>query len=122
VKRARGEGLFLGLESSGRPSKVAYVRYLSTAIQRLSCTSRYDPEGILKSSVRSVLFGVRLLYYSQSTVVVSVSGRPVEDHRTSALKDRGVCPPTLVYVRSRSSIFQNALLADPSDPKSKLTL
>ena len=42
--------------------------------------------------------------------------------RTSALKDRSVCLPTLAYVRSRSLILQNALLADPSNPKSKLTL
>jgi hypothetical protein len=116
---------------------MAYVRYLFIAVQRLSRTSRYYPEGILKSSVHSVLFGVRLLYYSQSMVVLSVSGRPVEDHcmfalQTTAyvrcfsvhpvLKDRGVHPSTLVYVRSRSLISQNALLADPSDSKSKLTL
>jgi hypothetical protein len=42
--------------------------------------------------------------------------------RTSALKDKRVHPPTLAYVRSKSPIPQNALLADPSDPKSKLTL
>jgi hypothetical protein len=87
-----GEGVFIGPESSGRPAKVAYVRYLSTAIQRLSHTSRYYPEGILKSSVRPVLFGVHPLYYSQSTVVLSVNGRPVGDHRTSALQ-------TTAYVR-----------------------
>ena len=40
---------------------------------------------------------------------------------TSTLKDRGVRPPTLAYVRSRSPIPQNAFLADPSDPKPKLT-
>jgi hypothetical protein len=117
-----GEGVFIGPESSGRPAKVAYVWYLSTVVQRLSRTSRYYPAGIPKSSVRPVLFGIRPLYYSQSTVVLSVSGRPVGDHRTSALKDRGVHLPTLAYVRSRSPISQNALLADPSDPKSKLTL
>jgi hypothetical protein len=65
-------GVFIGPESSGRSAKVAYVRYLSTAVQRLSRTSRYYPEGILKSSVRLVLFGVCLLYYSQSTIVLSV--------------------------------------------------
>jgi hypothetical protein len=118
----RGEGVFIGPESSGHPVLMAYVRYLFTAVQRLFRTSRYYPEGIPKSSVRPVLFGIRLLYYSQSTVVLSVCGRLVGDHRTSALKDRGVRPPTLAYVRSRSPISQNALLADPSDPKSKLTL
>jgi hypothetical protein len=101
---------------------VAYVQYLSIAVQRLSRTSRYYPEGIPKSSIRSVLFGVRPLYYSQSTIVLSISGCPVGDHRTSALKDKSVRPPTLAYVRSRSPIFQNVLLADPSDQKSKLTL
>ena len=69
----------------------------------------------------SATFGVRPLYFSQSMVVLSVSEGPVGDHRMSALKDRGVCLPTLAYVRSRSPIFQNALLVDPSDPKSKLT-
>jgi hypothetical protein len=54
-----GEGVFIGPKSSGRPAKVAYVWYLSTTVQRLSRTSRYYPEGILKSSVRSVLFGIR---------------------------------------------------------------
>jgi hypothetical protein len=84
--------------------------------------SRYYLEGIPKSNVRSVLFGVRPLYYSQSTIVLSISGRPVGDHHTSALKDRGVRPATLAYVWSKSPISQNALLANPSDPKSKLTL
>jgi hypothetical protein len=115
------EGVFIGPESSRRPVLRAYVQYISTVVQRLFCTSRYYPEGIPKSNVRPVLFGVRPLYYSQSTIVLFVSGRPV-DHRTSALKDRGVRPPTLAYVWSKSPISQNALLADPSDPKSKLTL
>jgi hypothetical protein len=87
-----GDGVFIGSKGSGRPTKVVYVRYLSITVQRLSCTSRYYPEGISKSSVRPVLFGIRPLFYSQSTVVLSVSGRPVGDHRTSALKDRGVRP------------------------------
>jgi hypothetical protein len=43
------------------------------------------------------------------------SVRPVFQ-RTSALKDKGIHPPTLAYVRSRSPISQNALLADPSNP------
>jgi hypothetical protein len=47
-----GEGVFIGPESSGRPAKVAYVRYLSIAVQRLFRTSRYYSEGIPKSSVR----------------------------------------------------------------------
>jgi hypothetical protein len=84
-------------------------------VQRLFRTSKYYPKGIPKSSIHPILFGVRPLYYSQSTIVLSVSGRPVGDHRTSALKDKGVRLPTLAYVRSRSPISQNALLADPSD-------
>jgi hypothetical protein len=40
---------------------------------------------------------------------------------TSALKDKSVGLPTLEYIQSRSLILQNALLLDPSDPKSKLT-
>jgi hypothetical protein len=87
-----GEGVFIGPESNGHSTKVAYVWYLSTVVQRLSRMSRYYPEGILKSSVRLVLFGVRMLYYSQCTIVLSVSGHPVGDHRTSALQ-------TMAYVR-----------------------
>jgi hypothetical protein len=98
VKWVRGEGVFIGPESSRRSAKVAYVRYLSTAVQRLSSTSRYYPEGILKSSIHPVLFGVRPLYYSQSTIVLFVSGRLVGDHLTSALQDRGVHPLILAYV------------------------
>jgi hypothetical protein len=41
VKWARGEGVFIGPKSSERPAKVAYIRYLSTAVQRLFRTSRY---------------------------------------------------------------------------------
>ena len=37
-------------------------------------------------------------------------------------KDRGVCLPNLAYVRSKSSILQNTLMADPNDQKSKLIL
>jgi hypothetical protein len=54
VKWARGEGVFIGSESSGR-AKVAKVWYYYTAIQRLSYMSRYYLEGIPKSSVRPVL-------------------------------------------------------------------
>jgi hypothetical protein len=122
VKWAWGEGVFIGPKSSGRLAKVAYVWYFSTTVQRLSRTSWYYPKGISKSNVRPVLFDICLLYYLQSTVVLSVSGRLVGDHRTSALKDRGVRLPTLVYVRSKSPISQNALLSYPSDPKSKLTV
>ena len=41
VKWARGEGVFIGPESSERPILVLYVRCYCTAVQRLSRTSRY---------------------------------------------------------------------------------
>jgi hypothetical protein len=132
-----GEGVFIGPKSNGRPVLRAYVRYLSTAVQRLFHTSRYYTEGIPKSNVRPVL-----LVYVHYTIhrvrcIICQSVRPVGDHCTSALKDsnvrsafqrmstlkdKSVRPPTLAYVRSKSPIPQNALLADHSDPKSKLTL
>ena len=85
MKWARGEGVFIGPESSGRSVIGAYVQCYCTVGQRLSRTSRYYLEGIPKSSVCLVLFGICLLYYLQSTVVLSISGRLVGDHRTSAL-------------------------------------
>jgi hypothetical protein len=63
-----GKRVFIRPESSGRPAKVAYVRYYYTMVQRLSRTFRYYPRGIPKSSRCSVLLGVCLLYYSQSMV------------------------------------------------------
>jgi hypothetical protein len=98
---------------------VAYVQYFSAVVQRLSRMSRYYLEGISKSSVRPIPFAyvcctihrVRL-YYLQRV-------RPMGDHRTfalkdssirpacqrtSALKDRGISPPTLTYIRSRGLI------------------
>jgi hypothetical protein len=53
-----GEGVFIGPESNGRLVLRVYVQYYYTAVQRLSRTSRYYPEGIPKSSVRPVLLGV----------------------------------------------------------------
>jgi hypothetical protein len=52
-------GVFIRPENSGRPTKVAYVWYYYTAVQRLSRMSRYYSEGIPKSSVRLVLLSVR---------------------------------------------------------------
>jgi hypothetical protein len=59
VKWAR-EGVFIRPETSRRLVLRAYVWYYSTSVQRLSCTSRYYPEGIPKSRVHPVLLGVRL--------------------------------------------------------------
>jgi hypothetical protein len=98
--------------------------------------SRYYPRGIPKSNERPILLGVRLLYYSQSTVCyLSMDvqwGTTIRLHyrqeRTSSVsayvrtKRQELCPLTLAYVWSRSLIPQNAFLVDPSDPKSKLTL
>jgi hypothetical protein len=50
----------MGLESNGRPTKVAYVRYYYTAVKRLSRTSRYYPVGISKSRVHLILLSVHL--------------------------------------------------------------
>ena len=86
VKWARSEGVFIGPKSSGRSVQMAYVRYYYTAVRRLSRTSRYLLEGILKSSVRPIL-----LAYIRCTIhivqsyflLVDVS---VGDHRTFALQ------------------------------------
>jgi hypothetical protein len=58
-----GERVFIKPESSGRSVLRAYVRYLSIVVQRLSCTSRYQPEGIPKRSERSILMAY-IWYYS----------------------------------------------------------
>jgi hypothetical protein len=73
-----GEGVFIGPESSGHPAKVAYVQYLSTVVQRLSHMSRYYPEGILNSSVRPILLGVRpyTIHRVWRTICQRISGGP----------------------------------------------
>ena len=75
------------------------------------------------------IYRVQLYYLSKRTfgggppyVHTTDNGVRLAFYRTSALKDKSVRPPTLAYVQSKSPIPQNALLADPSDPKSKLTL
>jgi hypothetical protein len=116
VKLARGEGVFIGPESSGRLVLRVYIQYLSTTVQSLSRTSRYYSKGIPKSSVRLVLSAyihytihrVRL-YYLQSI-------RSMGDHSMSVLKDssirstfqcmfalkeKTVHPPTIAYVRTK---------------------
>ena len=117
-------------KSSGRPVLRAYVRYYYTAIQMLFCTTRYYLVDFVNSVayVRCTVHRVRLYYLSERTsdggppyvCTANNSVHPVFQ-RTFALKYKGVCLPTLAYVRSRSPISQNALLANPSDPKSKLT-
>ena len=113
-----------------------YVRYFCTAVQKLSHTSRYYPEGILKSGIRPVPWRMSAVLFTKYSCIfcqwTSGGGPPyvrtIDNgvhpvfQRTSALKNRGVRPPTLAYVGSKSPIFQNALLVDLSDPKSKLTL
>jgi hypothetical protein len=96
-----GEGIFIRLESSGRPAKVAYIWYYYTAVQRLSRTSRYYRWDIPKSSERLVLLGVCPLYYSQS-IVYYLS---MEDHCTSALQTSGV--PAYVRTKRQEYMFAN---------------
>jgi hypothetical protein len=96
-------------------SQGAYVWYYYTTVKRLSHMFKYYPKGILKSIGRQVLLIVRPLYYSQSAIILFVSGHPIGDHHTSALQ-------TTAYIWSKNPVFQNALLADPSDLRFKLTL
>jgi hypothetical protein len=59
VCNGRGdEGVFIGPKSNRRLAKGEYIRYYYIAVQRLSRTSRYYPEGILKSSICPVLLSV----------------------------------------------------------------
>ena len=136
MKWARGEGVFIGQKSSGRSVLRAYVRCYCTAVQRISRTSRYYPEGIPKNSVCPILLAyihcthrVQSYYLSECTsdggppyICTTDNGVRLTFQCTFALKDRSVRSPNLVYIRSRSPISQNALLANSSDPNSKLTL
>jgi hypothetical protein len=72
VKWARGEGVFIGPKSSERPVLRAYVWYLSTMVQRLFRTTKYCLVDSMNSVVYVRHFGVRPLYYSHSTIVLSV--------------------------------------------------
>jgi hypothetical protein len=111
-----GEGVFIGLESSRRPTKVTYVRYYFIAVQMLFRMSRYYLKGISKSSIRLVLLvyvcctiHIVQLYYLQNVhpvgdhcmfMLKESSVHPAFQH-TSALKDKSVHPPTLAYVRTK---------------------
>jgi hypothetical protein len=66
-----GKVVFIGPKSSRLLVLKVYIQYYYIEVQRLSCTSKYYPEGIPKSSERDT-FGVRLMYYLQSTTVLSV--------------------------------------------------
>jgi hypothetical protein len=77
-------------------------------------------KGYSKCSVRlcgpqrtSVYYLQSMAYYCQCT-----SSAP----HTSSTTDKSICPRTLAYIQFESLIPQNALLADPSVPKFKLTL
>jgi hypothetical protein len=69
------EGVFIGPKSSGRPVLRAYVRYLSTAVQRLFRTIRYYTVDSMNSAayvhhfgyVRYTVHRVRLYYLSECT-------------------------------------------------------
>jgi hypothetical protein len=114
VKLARGEGVFIGPESSRRLVLRVYIQYFSTTIQRLSRTSRYYSKGIPKSSVRPVLSAY--IHCTIHRVRYLQSIRSMGDHRMSVLKDssihstfqrmfalkeKTVHPPTIAYVRTK---------------------
>jgi hypothetical protein len=67
-----GEGLFIGPKSSRHPVLRAYVRYLSTVVQRLFHTIMYYTVDSMNSATYIRHFGVCPLYCSQSTIVLSV--------------------------------------------------
>jgi hypothetical protein len=67
-----GEGVFIGPKSNGRPVLRTYVRYLSIAVQRLFCMTKYCLVDSVNSATYVCQSGVRPLYYSQSTIVLSV--------------------------------------------------
>jgi hypothetical protein len=66
-----GEGVFIWPKSSRRSVLRAYVRYYSTAVQRLFRTIRYYPVDFVNSATYVRHFGVRPMYCSQSTIVLS---------------------------------------------------
>ena len=84
--------------------------------------SRYYQAVNAKSSVRMCT-----IYRVCRTICQHTFSVPAH---TSALKDKSVRLPTLAYVHTKIQkhtsyleiLNQKALLADPSDPKSKLTL
>jgi hypothetical protein len=47
-----GERVFMGPKSSGCPVERVYVRYYSTAVQRLFRTTRYYPMDFMNSAIR----------------------------------------------------------------------
>jgi hypothetical protein len=67
-----GEGVFIGPKSSRCPILRAYVWYLSIAVQRLFRTTKYYLVDSMNSAAYICHFGVRSLYCSQSTIVLSV--------------------------------------------------
>jgi hypothetical protein len=67
-----GERVFIGAKSSGHPVLRAYVWYYSTVVQRLFHTTKYYLVDSMNSVMYVRYFGVRLLYCSQSTVVLFV--------------------------------------------------
>jgi hypothetical protein len=87
-----GEGIFIGPKSSEHPVLRAYVRYLSTAVQRLFRMIRYYTVDSVNSAVYIRQSGVHPLYCSQSTIVLSVKAY-VRWGTTVRLRKR-----TIVYV------------------------
>ena len=67
-----GDGVFIRSKSSERSVLEVYVRCYCTVVQRLFCTIRYYPVDSVNSATYVRYFGVRLLYCSQSTIVLSI--------------------------------------------------
>ena len=69
VKWTKVEGVFIGLESSGRLVLNTYVWYLYTAVQMLFCMIRYYLVDSMNSVayVRCTVHIVRLYYLSERT-------------------------------------------------------
>jgi hypothetical protein len=62
--------VFIGPKSNRRPILRAYIRYYSTAVQRLFRTTRYYLVDSVNSTAYICHFSVRLMYYSQSMIVL----------------------------------------------------
>jgi hypothetical protein len=63
-------GYLQGPKSSGHLVLKAYVRYLSTVVQRLFRTIRYYIVDFMNKAAYVHQSGIHLLYYSQSTIVL----------------------------------------------------
>jgi hypothetical protein len=86
--------IFIGPESSRRPAKVEYVRYLSTVVQRLSRTSRYYSEGSPKNSGRPIL----MAYVWYHSTVVQRLFRMIRYYTVDYVNSATYVRPKVAYV------------------------